>query len=163
LAHLKLLVFSADLFQTMDGLGNKHENGFTLIELLVVILIIAILAAIAIPIFVKQREKAWASQIRSALKDAGTAIESYGTDTGGVFGALDGADSAADNPAYVLLSDNGYRKASTVEIIVAAPAPGTVYCITATHSLLPALTNAWQTAVYNSSDGSPEPTDADNC
>ena len=145
----------------MDSLRNEREQGFTLIELLVVILIIAILAAIAIPIFVRQREKAWSSQVRSALKDAATAIESYGTGTGGLYGALDGADSAADNAAYALLRANGYKKASTVEITVAAPA-GTVYCITATHSLLPA-TNVWETAVYNSSDGSPAPSDVDAC
>jgi hypothetical protein len=97
---------------------------------------------------------------RSALKDAASAIESYGTKTGGVYGTLDGADSAAGNAAYGLPSDNGYKKASTVEITVVAP--GTIYCVTATHSLLPA-TNVWQTAVYNSSDGSPAPSDADNC
>ena len=140
---------------------REREQGFTLIELLVVILIIAILSAIAIPVFLRQRQKAWGSQVRSALKDAATAIESYGTETGGVYGALDGADSAADNPAYVLLSDNGYKKASTVEITVDASA-GTVYCITATHSLLPAA-DAWQQAVYNSSDGSPTPSDVDAC
>jgi len=145
----------------MDSLRSEREQGFTLIELLVVIVIIAILAAIAIPVFLRQREKAWASQVQSALKNAGTAIESYGTDTGGTFGALDGADSAADNAAYALLRDNGYKKSSAVEITVAAPA-GTVYCITATHSLLPAA-DAWQQAVYNSSDGSPAPTDLDNC
>jgi len=94
----------------MDGLRTKHEDGFTLIELLVVILIIAILAAIAIPVFLRQREKAWASQVQSALKNAGTAIESYGTDTGGTFGALDGADSASDNAAYALLRDNGLQE-----------------------------------------------------
>jgi len=134
----------------MDSLRSEREQGFTLIELLVVIVIIAILAAIAIPVFLRQREKAWASQVQSALKNAGTAIESYGTDTGGTFGALDGADSAADNAAYALLRDNGYKKSSAVEITVAAPA-GTVYCITATHSLLPAA-DAWQQAVYNSSE-----------
>ncbi len=146
----------------MDTPRVSREQGFTLIELLVVILIIAILAAIAIPVFLSQREKAWASQIRSALKDAATAIESYSIGAGGLYVALDGADSAANNASYVLLSDNGYKKASAVEITVAAPAPGTVYCITATHSLLPGA-NEWQTAVYNSSDGSPAPTDLDNC
>ncbi|CAN5532767.1 hypothetical protein BH20ACT21_BH20ACT21_16020 [soil metagenome] len=144
----------------MDPVRSEREQGFTLIELLVVILIIAILAAIAIPVFLRQREKAWTSQVQSALKNAGTAIESYGTDTGGTFAALDNADSAADNAAYALLRDNGYKKSSTVGITVVAP--GTIYCVTATHSLLPA-TNVWQTAVYNSSDGSPAPSDADNC
>ena len=145
----------------MDSLRDERDQGFTLIETLVVILIIAILAAIAVPIFVRQREKAWASQVRSALKDAATAIESYGTGTGGVYGALDSADSAANNPAYALLSDNGYKKASTVEITVDASA-GTVYCVTATHWLL-TVANEWDTAVYNSSDGSPAPANLDNC
>ncbi len=37
---------------------RRHTEGFTLIELLIVIIIIGILAAIAIPMFLNQREKA---------------------------------------------------------------------------------------------------------
>lgn len=56
---------------------KDSEKGFTLIELLVVILIIAILAAIAIPVFLNQRKKGWKAQVESALKNMATAEESY--------------------------------------------------------------------------------------
>jgi type IV pilus assembly protein PilA len=59
----------------------QDEKGFTLIELLVVILIIGILAAIALPAFLNQREKAQDTEAKTAARTAQTAIETYYTDT----------------------------------------------------------------------------------
>ena len=58
-----------------------QEKGFTLIELLVVILIIGTLAAIALPAFLGQRQKAQDTEAKTAVRTAATAMKTYYTDT----------------------------------------------------------------------------------
>lgn len=129
----------------------RSERGFTLIELLVVILIIAILAAIAIPVFLAQRQKGWDAQVQSALKNAAVAVESYGIDNGD-FGGLNAHPQLATRLAeqgFLIpdwASDPGYFEVS---------ATSTRYCIQVRHRLHP-TTNPWALATYQPEIGSPQ-------
>ena len=75
----------------------NDERGFTLIELLVVILIIGILAAIAIPSFLSQKDKAGDASAKSFARNMQTAQETYFTDNSTYANAL--ADLQAIEPA----------------------------------------------------------------
>ena len=62
-----------------------EESGFTLIELLVVMLIIGILAAIALPSFFNQRDKANDAKAKEAAHTTQVAMETYATDNNGSY------------------------------------------------------------------------------
>jgi type IV pilus assembly protein PilA len=72
------------MVQKLRERGNG-EGGFTLVELLVVMLILGLLAAIAIPSFFNQREKAKDADAKSSVRTAQTAMETYATDNGGSY------------------------------------------------------------------------------
>jgi type IV pilus assembly protein PilA len=63
----------------------QGESGFTLVELLVVMLILGLLAAIAIPSFFNQRDKAKDADAKAHARTAQTAIETYATDNHGSY------------------------------------------------------------------------------
>ena len=73
----------------------RDESGFTLVELLVVMLILGLLAAIAIPAFFNQRNKAKDASAKEAARTAETAMETYATDNGGVYNSQAAAATVA--------------------------------------------------------------------
>jgi type IV pilus assembly protein PilA len=66
-------------------LNGDREAGFTLIELLVVMLILGILAAIALPAFFNQRDKAGDAKAKEYAHSAQVAMETYATDNNGSY------------------------------------------------------------------------------
>jgi prepilin-type N-terminal cleavage/methylation domain-containing protein len=135
--------------------GRSPDDGFTLIELLVVTLIIAILAAIAVPLFYKHREKAHEAQVVSALKGASVAVEAYATDpaNAGSYEGLDGS-TGADLAVY------GFRMPAHL-MYLNVETTETSFCIETRHESLTA-TSPWRRAVYDSDEGRPTPV-PDNC
>jgi prepilin-type N-terminal cleavage/methylation domain-containing protein len=78
---------------------RSKQNGFTLIELLVVITIIGILAAIALPNYIKAKDKAKEAEVKSACHTIQIALERYATDHSGKYPKqIFGGDSRGWSP-----------------------------------------------------------------
>jgi prepilin-type N-terminal cleavage/methylation domain-containing protein len=109
---------------------NGGEQGFTLAELLVVVLIIAVLAAIAIPVFLDQRSRAYDAVLKSDLRNAATAENGY----------LAGHDSySTQSPAGSDLEGEGFKYSGgsnyldgVAAITVHLDPTGNEFCLTST-------------------------------
>lgn len=78
---------------------RSRRSGFTLIELMIVIAIIAILAAILVPSYVRARAMSQLTGCKSNLKNLATALEAYSV------------DAEAHYPATLSLLTPNYLKA----------------------------------------------------
>jgi type IV pilus assembly protein PilA len=100
---------------------RKGDEGFTLVELLVVVVIIGILVAIAIPVFLNQREGAWESAVESDLRNAAPIAETY----------------FAENGTYTGITTADFNTTEEVTITVDT-ATDSGYCFEGTHDNLDA-------------------------
>ncbi len=60
---------------------NKRRGGFTLVEIMIVVAIIALLAAIAVPGFLRARKRSQASRILNDLRLIDSAVDQYAIET----------------------------------------------------------------------------------
>jgi type IV pilus assembly protein PilA len=110
----------------MGATVRREEEGFSLIELLIVVVIIALLAAIAIPVFINQRERAWAAQTESALRNAATAMDAAAVSTGGTYESL---------TIPQLVASEGLKYAVGVVNMSVASANEQGFCLSAQHTI----------------------------
>jgi prepilin-type N-terminal cleavage/methylation domain-containing protein len=108
---------------------NRKHAGFTLVEIMIVVAIIALLAAIAVPGFLRARKRSQASKILNDLRMIDAAVDQYAIETNkksnDVVGTQDWTNYIKKNSILYNTGANlfgtGYG-AQTVDVIPQVPA-----------------------------------------
>src|SRR5919199_6246084 len=83
---------------------NSKRGGFTLVEIMIVVAIIALLAAIAVPGFLRARKRSQASRILNDLRMIDAAVDQYAIET----------NRSTGNPVVVQDWTNYIKKGSSL-------------------------------------------------
>src|SRR4051794_16458557 len=127
-------------------LSGDSEAGFTLIELLVVMLILGILAAIALPAFFNQRDKAGDSKAKENAHTAQVALETFATENGGKYEGVALSDLNRIEPT--ISTTPGVAKAAGV-----TPVEGLIVTGTATGYLIQSISSNGNDFKINNAGG----------
>ena len=77
---------------------QSKRSGFTLVEIMIVVAIIALLAAIAVPNFLRARKRSQATRVLEDLRDLDHALDQYAIDNGKTGGFI---ANFSDLSAYI--------------------------------------------------------------
>ena len=121
---------------------NSRRGGFTLVEIMIVVAIIALLAAIAVPNFLRARKRSQATRILEDLRIIDSATDQYAIENN--------KTSASTPPNFTDLKS--YIKAGTVLYSTGADIFGNTYGSAFTVDTLPKIPSA---AYNNLSDVAP--------
>lgn len=105
---------------------RNDEDGFTLIELLVVMIIIGVLAAIAVPVLLSQRERAVEATLAADLRTVAQLMETYYVDEGTYAGDVATLRAAIPPPTV-------FSTGNDVELVGTATGSA-AYCLKGTNA-----------------------------
>jgi prepilin-type N-terminal cleavage/methylation domain-containing protein len=125
---------------------SKRRGGFTLVEIMIVVAIIALLAAIAVPGFLRARKRSQASRILNDLRLIDSAVDQYAIET-----------NKASGNTVAIADWTNYMKKSSVIFNTGADLFGQSYGSQTVDSLprVPATTKAALSDVADTSFWSP--------
>jgi prepilin-type N-terminal cleavage/methylation domain-containing protein len=90
---------------------NKRRGGFTLVEIMIVVAIIALLAAIAVPGFLRARKRSQASRVINDLRLIDSAVDQYAIENNKASGQI---VNITDWTKYLKAGTNLYLTASDI-------------------------------------------------